>query len=70
MQKSYTNVGAGGALGTDGGNRSKQGPTGAGVDTGLSMQEKCPKGYAPRDSGQGERPAPPMKEKAGPYTIR
>lgn len=43
--------------------------TGASVQTGLSSQMPLDKSYEPRTSGQGERPAPPKKEKAGKYTI-
>ena len=32
---------------------------------GTSFDEKCDPGYTPRDSGQGERPAPPKAEKVG-----
>jgi hypothetical protein len=40
------------------------------VESGLSMQEKIEKGYEPRKSGQGERPAPAKAEKAGKFTIK
>ena len=37
---------------------------------GLSEKEKCPKGYEPRTSGQGQRPTPPKGEKTGKFTIK
>lgn len=40
------------------------------LQDGTSEKEKCPKGYEPRGSGQGERPSPPKPEKAGKFTIK
>lgn len=40
------------------------------LEKGLSSQEKCDKGYEPRKSGQGQRPAPPKGEKTGKFTVK
>jgi hypothetical protein len=40
------------------------------VQDGLSEKEKCPKGYVPRTSGQGQRPNTPKAEKKGQFTIK
>lgn len=41
------------------------------LEKGVSSQEKMDKGYAPRKSGQGQRPTPPKGEKAGgKFTIK
>ncbi len=41
------------------------------LQEGISSKEKIDKGYAPRKSGQGQRPSPPKGEKAaGKFTIK
>ena len=40
------------------------------LQKGISEEEKLDKGYTPRKSGQGQRPAPPKGEKTGKFTIK
>lgn len=43
--------------------------TGGSLDDGLSSQGSINKEYEPRKSGQGQRPDPSKREKAGKFTI-
>ena len=57
---------------TYGGNKTNVNDTtdpGASLEKGLSSQAKCPKGYEPRTSGEGQRPSPPKGEKAGKFKF-